>query len=98
MTKNVWTVESLSTESKSLLFSAFDSHCVIQLVARGVEESLGDNSYTMPYQHKAQAYSALTFLKDHANLTADIFRLYGAWKIAEKMRIDFFALNLKHPI
>jgi hypothetical protein len=34
----------------------------------------------MPYQHKAQAYSALTFLKDHANLAADILRLYGAWK------------------
>lgn len=31
------------------------------------------------YQHKAQAYSPLGFLKDHFHLTTEIFNLYGAY-------------------
>jgi len=36
----------------------------------------------MPYQHKAQAYNVLSFLKDHANLASEIFSLYGAQQIS----------------
>ena len=31
----------------------------------------------MPYEHKAQAYTPLGMLKDHAHITVNIFTLYG---------------------